>query len=50
METYLHTLKDVGYFGPLTIEREIPHDPARQKADISTAARLLADLRAKILG
>ncbi|HEV7998281.1 MAG TPA: sugar phosphate isomerase/epimerase family protein [Planctomycetaceae bacterium] len=49
METYLRTLQRLGYEGPLTIEREIAHDPARQKADIGHAVRLLESLRAKIL-
>jgi sugar phosphate isomerase/epimerase len=48
MEAYLRTLKDIGYTGPLTIEREIAHDPVRQKADIGAAVRLLESLRAKI--
>jgi sugar phosphate isomerase/epimerase len=50
MEAYLRTLKDLGYTGPLTIEREIAHDRERQKADIGTAVRLLTSLRTKILG
>jgi len=50
METYLRTLKELGYTGPLTIEREIAHDRDRQKKDIGTAVKLLTDLRAKILG
>ncbi|MCC7421682.1 MAG: sugar phosphate isomerase/epimerase [Planctomycetaceae bacterium] len=49
-ETYLRTLKDLGYTGPLTIEREIAHDRERQKADIGQAVRLLTDLKKKILG
>jgi sugar phosphate isomerase/epimerase len=49
METYLRTLKEIGYTGPLTIEREIPHDRERQKADIHKAQKLLEELRAKIL-
>lgn len=49
METYLRTLNRLGYAGPLTIEREIAHDPVRQKADIGQAVRLLESLRAKIL-
>jgi sugar phosphate isomerase/epimerase len=48
IETYLRTLKAVGYEGPLTIEREIAHDRARQKADIGTAVDLLTELRNKI--
>jgi sugar phosphate isomerase/epimerase len=50
MENYLRTLKDLGYTGPLTIEREIPQDRDRQKADIGQAVRLLTSLRARILG
>ncbi len=50
METYLRTLHSLGYCGPLTIEREIPHEPERQKLDIGSAVRLLTSLRSKILG
>ncbi|MBI3862440.1 MAG: sugar phosphate isomerase/epimerase [Planctomycetia bacterium] len=50
METYLRTLLELGYTGPLTIEREIAHDRERQKADIGMAVKLLTDLRKKILG
>src|SRR5262249_55369989 len=50
MENYLRTLKEIGYTGPLTIEREIAHDRERQKADIGMAVKLLSDLRKKILG
>ena len=49
METYLRTLKELGYCGPLTIEREIAHDHERQKRDIGTAASLLERLRSQIL-
>lgn len=48
METYLRTLKELGYTGPLTIEREIAHDRAKQKADIGQAVKILTELRAKI--
>ncbi len=48
MEAYLRTLHEIGYDGPLTIEREIPEDPIQQKADIGKAVALLEDLRAKI--
>ena len=48
METYLRTLKDLGYTGPLTIEREIAHDPVQQKRDIGQAMSLLTGLRAKL--
>ena len=46
METYLRTLHRIGYHGPLTIEREIPHEPERQKQDIGrrgSTARRAAD-------
>lgn len=46
---YLSTLKEIGYSGPLTIEREIPQEPERQKAEILHAAELLAKLRASLL-
>jgi sugar phosphate isomerase/epimerase len=49
MENYLRTLKEIGYDGPLTVEREIPQEPARQKAEIGHAIRLLTDLRRKVL-
>ncbi len=48
METYLRTLDEVGYHGPLTIEREIPQEPERQKAEIGRALRLLSELKVKI--
>lgn len=49
MENYLRTLRDVGYQGPLTIEREIAHDRDRQKHDIGVAVGLLQRLKAQIL-
>ncbi|MGE3781063.1 MAG: TIM barrel protein, partial [Pirellulaceae bacterium] len=48
MENYLRTLREIGYSGPLTIEREIPQEPERQKAEIGHAVRLLSELKAKI--
>ncbi|MCX6897509.1 MAG: sugar phosphate isomerase/epimerase [Verrucomicrobia bacterium] len=48
MEQFLRTLQGLGYDGPLTIEREIPQEPARQKAEISHAIRLLTELKKKI--
>ena len=48
MENYLRTLKEIGYTGPLTIEREIPQEPERQKAEIGGAVKLLQELKAKI--
>jgi sugar phosphate isomerase/epimerase len=48
MENYLKTLKEIGYSGPLTIEREIPQEPERQKAEIGSAVRLLSELKQKL--
>ena len=50
MTEYLRTLHDLGYRGPLTIEREIPQDRAKQKADVATAVRVLEGARAEVLG
>lgn len=49
MEAYLRTLGEIGYTGPLTIEREIPQDPSRQKAEIGRAITLLDELKKKLL-
>lgn len=48
MEAYLTTLWEIGYRGPLTIEREIPHDPVQQKKDLASALELLTGLQKKI--
>jgi sugar phosphate isomerase/epimerase len=48
METFLRTLKEIGYTGPLTIEREIPQEPDRQKAEIGRGLGLLDALKKKI--
>jgi sugar phosphate isomerase/epimerase len=48
MENYLRTLREIGYTGPLTIEREIPQEPERQKAEIGHAVGLLTELKKKI--
>jgi Xylose isomerase-like TIM barrel len=50
MEAFLRTLTKIGYVGPLTIERELIHDPQRQRDDISQAIGLLNGLKRKILG
>ncbi len=42
---YLQTLAEIGYDGPLTIEREIPQEPERQKQEIGHASRLLERLK-----
>ena len=47
MENFVRTLKEIGYEGPLTIEREISGD--QQKKDIAQAVKLLEQLRADIL-
>lgn len=41
---FLGVLDDIGYNGPLTIEREIPQEPERQKAEIGAALELLRSL------
>lgn len=48
LENYLRTLDAIGYRGPLTIEREIPQEPERQKAEIGHAVRLLTELKRKL--
>jgi len=48
MYNYLHTLREIGYEGPLTIEREIAQEPERQKAEIGHAVRLLTALKEKL--
>ncbi|HAW28107.1 MAG TPA: Fe-S cluster assembly protein HesB, partial [Planctomycetaceae bacterium] len=45
---YLRTLDDIGYTGPLTIEREIPEDREQQKADIGKAVSLLTELKKQL--
>ena len=49
VEKFLGALLQIGYDGPLTIEREIPQDPQRQKAEIAHAAGLLENLRRQLL-
>ncbi|MEA1952077.1 MAG: hypothetical protein U9N87_11875 [Planctomycetota bacterium] len=46
---HIEVVKEIGYDGPLTIEREIPQEPARQKEEIGRGVKLLTELRAKIL-
>lgn len=48
-ERFLATLAKLGYYGPLTIEREIPQEPERQKAEIGRAIHVLNELKAKLL-
>lgn len=44
---FLKTLQRIGYDGPLTIEREIPQEPERQKAEIGRAIELLQRLKGR---
>ncbi|QDS91667.1 Xylose isomerase-like TIM barrel [Roseimaritima multifibrata] len=44
MALYVKTLDEIGYDGPLTIEREIPQEPERQIAEIGSAVELLRKL------
>jgi sugar phosphate isomerase/epimerase len=50
MENFVRTLGEIGYTGPLTIEREIPQEPDRQKAEIGGAITLLSEIKAKLGG
>lgn len=43
---YLKTLDEIGYEGPLTIERELSQEPDRQKAEIASACEVLERLKA----
>jgi sugar phosphate isomerase/epimerase len=47
---YLRTLQEIGFTGPLTIEREIPQEPERQKAEIASAIGVLESLKKELLG
>ena len=49
MKAYLETLAKIGYEGPLTIEREIPQEPARQKDEIGHAVGLLKQLKSELI-
>lgn len=49
IEAFLRTLDKIRYSGPLTIERELSHDPVRQRAEISLAIGVLEQLKTKIL-
>jgi sugar phosphate isomerase/epimerase len=48
MENFLRALAEIGYLGPLTIEREIPQEPDRQKAEIGRGVDLLNQLKKKL--
>ncbi|MEZ6089212.1 MAG: sugar phosphate isomerase/epimerase family protein [Pirellulaceae bacterium] len=46
---YLQTLDQIGYSGPLTIEREIPSEPERQLKEIGAAVELLNRLKQELI-
>lgn len=46
-EAFLRTLKEIGYEGPLTIERELSEEPERQKEEIIQAVGLIRSLKDK---
>ena len=48
MEAYLRTLDEIGYTGPLTVEREIPQEPDRQRAEIGHALSVLTAIKEKL--
>jgi len=48
IETYMETLASIGYDGPLTIEREIPQNPERQKEEIGHAVAVIKRIRDKM--
>lgn len=45
---FLQTLKEIGYEGPLTIEREIPEDPTRQKSEIGQAQAVIESIKKQL--
>ena len=47
-KAFLRTLYEIGYEGPLTIEREIPQEPERQKTEIGQALELIYGIEAEI--
>jgi len=47
IERFIRTLKEIGYEGPLTIEREITGE--QQKHDIIEARKLLERVRDEVL-
>lgn len=48
MTAYLKTLEKIGYDGPLTIEREIPEEPQRQREEIGQAVELLNSIKREL--
>ena len=50
IRAYLQVLNELGYTGPLTIEREIPQEPERQRGEILHARDLLESLKSEFDG
>lgn len=48
MKRFLETLDEIGYSGPLTIEREIPQSPIQQKEEVGFAVGLLERLKSEL--
>ncbi|MDO5581110.1 MAG: sugar phosphate isomerase/epimerase family protein [Planctomycetia bacterium] len=48
-DLFLKTLLEIGYEGPLTIEREIPEEPQRQKEEIEQALALIEKIKQNLL-
>ncbi len=44
-QEFLSVLDEIGYSGPLTIEREIPDEPERQKKEVAAGLELLRSLQ-----
>lgn len=42
---FFETLREIGYYGPVTIEREIPDQPERQKKEIIQAKQLIESIK-----
>lgn len=47
-QQFLARVDELGYAGPLTIEREIAQEPERQETEIGHAIRLPANLKERI--
>ncbi|MDR2643108.1 MAG: sugar phosphate isomerase/epimerase [Planctomycetaceae bacterium] len=47
-EKFIKTLREIGYSGALTIEREIPEQPERQKEEIDAAIKLINSIKSRI--
>lgn len=47
-EVFFRTLKEIGFEGPLTIERELSEEPDRQKTEIAGALELIEGIKSAI--